>query len=477
MCRLWLTVGALILAACQPAKISGNSGSPGRGRVGHGQRRQRCSGGAAPGGSGPGLVLPDASAGGAPPPPPPATTCATDVHRAEKVPLDLLLLVDTSDSMNELSGMQSKWQLTRQALRSFVDDPGSQGLGVGLLFFPPTMPPAETSCQQDTECAAVSGTAPRPCRRQGWCFAPGLPVLTNRPCAPGLVSPFNCPAGMQCRPQGRCPGGATCAEGSPCEGGGACAVTPGTCYVTGGGCNRSQYDPLTVAIEPLPAQAGALAAALSAREPDGLTPMTVATDAALAALAARTTSQPGRRSALVLATDGLPTGCGNSETVDSVVNRLQQSAPGIPTYVVGVFAMDELAQAQPALERFAMAGGTRKPFILTTGDDLGQRLLEALKEIRGLAVACDYALPAMQAGIDFMKVNVRTTSQGQTTDLGYVASPDRCTDRGGWYYDPPPGPGTKPARLVLCPASCAKLRGDAAAQVDLVFGCATRTID
>jgi hypothetical protein len=339
------------------------------------------------------------------------------------------------------------------------------------------MPPAQTTCQQDSECMAVSGTAPRPCRKSGWCFAPGLPLLTNRPCAPGLVTPFNCPAGMQCRPQGQCPGGAICAEGSPCDGGGACQVKAGSCYQSGGGCNRTEYSPLTVAIEALPGQAGALGTALAMREPDGLTPTTVAADAALTALVARATSHPGRRAALVLATDGLPTGCGNSETVDSVVNRLQQSAPGIPTYVVGVFAMDEVAMARPALDRFATAGGTRTPFILTTGSDLNQRLLEALKEIRGLAVACDYALPAMQAGIDFMKVNVRTTSQGQATDLGYVATPDRCTDRGGWYYDPPLGPGTKPARLVLCPASCARLRGDAAAQVDLVFGCATRTID
>jgi hypothetical protein len=416
------------------------------------------------------------------PTPPTPTTCATEVHRAEKVPLDLLLLVDTSDSMNELSGTQSKWQLTRQALRTFVDDPGSQGLGVGLLFFPAATPPSQIPCQQDLQCVGVSGSVFRACRKQGWCFAPGLPVLTNRPCAPGLISPFNCPAGMQCRPQGRCPqGGADCTEGAPCEGGGVCQVKPGTCAVMGGGCDQSQYDQLTVPIEPLPGQAAAVATALMRREPDGLTPMAAASEAALLKLAARATSQPGRRAALVLATDGLPTGCGDRESVDAVVARLQQAraaAPGIPTYVVGVFAMDDVAEARPALERFAVAGGTRTPFILTTGDDLAQRLLEALKEIRGQAVACEYTIPAPQAGtIDFTKVNVRTDSQGQAQDLGNVASADRCTDRGGWYYDPPPGMGNMPARLVLCPSTCAKLRGDPAARVDLLFGCATRTID
>ena len=57
---------------------------------------------------------------------------------------------------------------------------------------------------------------------------------------------------------------------------------------------------------------------------------------------------------------------------------------------------------RPLLERFAMAGGTRAPFILTTGDDLGQRLLAELEEIRGQAVACAYSIPRPQAGsIDF----------------------------------------------------------------------------
>jgi hypothetical protein len=482
-----LLAAAALAAGCQPARISGgNSGGSGPGAGGNGATGAGAPGGSAgspaPTGGVPGLNLPDAGPGGANPTPPPAMTCATDVHRAEKVPLDLLLLVDTSDSMNQLSGMQSKWQLTRQALRSFVEDPGSQGLGVGLQFFPASAPPVQARCQQDIECAAVSGTAARPCRKLGWCFAPGLPVLTNRPCAPGLVSPFNCPAGMTCQPQGLCPaGGAACVAGAPCEGGGACQITPGSCAVIGGGCNRSQYEQLAVPIAPLPGQAGALATALAAREPDGQTPMTVAADATLSALAARAAAQPGRRAALVLATDGLPTGCGNGETIDGVVARLQQaraSTPAIPTYVVGVFAAAEVAEARPALERFATAGGTGTPFILATGQDLGQRLLEALQEIRGLAVACDYALPAAQAGaIDINKVNVRTTSQGQPADLGYVGAADRCTDRGGWYYDPPPGMGTRPARLVLCPASCARLRGDPAAQVDLVFGCATRTIE
>src|SRR5262245_33512162 len=71
---------------------------------------------------GPGLSIPDA--GPAAPPPAPET-CASEVHTATKLPLDLLLLVDASASMDELSGTQSKWNRMRAALGAFVNDPAS----------------------------------------------------------------------------------------------------------------------------------------------------------------------------------------------------------------------------------------------------------------------------------------------------------------------------------------------------------------
>src|SRR3954452_21886273 len=48
------------------------------------------------------LGLPDAS-NATPPPPPGPQVCARDVHRAEKTPVDLVLVVDASDSMDQLS--------------------------------------------------------------------------------------------------------------------------------------------------------------------------------------------------------------------------------------------------------------------------------------------------------------------------------------------------------------------------------------
>ena len=65
--------------------------------------------------------------------------------------LDLLFLVDISGSMEESAGAQSKWVALRGALETFFGDPKSEGLGVGLTFFPP---PARR-CTLDEECGAA----------------------------------------------------------------------------------------------------------------------------------------------------------------------------------------------------------------------------------------------------------------------------------------------------------------------------------
>jgi hypothetical protein len=472
---LLLAAGTLACQAPAVQSISGAGGGGGKPGATGGQ-----GGGTNPQGMPP-QAFPD---GGAP-----STTnpggmeCAREVHAAERVPVDLVLLVDASGSMDQASGTQTKWQRSREALGAFVRDPASAGLGVGMTFFPGDPPDQMRECARDDDCAGLSEPVAGSCRTSGYCFAPGVPLLTNRTCSTGaIINIFNCPAGMMCKARGQCAqSGAPCVQGSTCPGGAAdkCETTAGRCRPRDEGCEVSQFGKLDVDIGDLPGRAGAITAALMARMPDGATPMTRAVDSALTALAARQMSQPQRRSVLVLATDGQPSGCGDTQNVDTVAARLEQGArmpTPILTYVVGVFSPAEIAEAQPALERFAAAGGTMSPFILATGDDLTQKLLDALKAIRGLSVACEYSIPQPATGsIDFGKVNVRTTSQAGPDEPGHVTSADRCSAQGGWYYDPPPTAGD-PKRLILCPATCARLRADPSARVDLVFGCATVVI-
>jgi hypothetical protein len=57
------------------------------------------------------------------------------VTRGQPTPLDLFVAMDQSGSMNDDVGGDSKWDLVVKALQSFVDDPQSEGIGIGIQYF------------------------------------------------------------------------------------------------------------------------------------------------------------------------------------------------------------------------------------------------------------------------------------------------------------------------------------------------------
>jgi hypothetical protein len=58
--------------------------------------------------------------------------CGTDRRKAEKQPVDMVIGLDTSFSMD----FDAKWTNVRDALKAFVGNPAYADLGVGLQFFP-----------------------------------------------------------------------------------------------------------------------------------------------------------------------------------------------------------------------------------------------------------------------------------------------------------------------------------------------------
>jgi hypothetical protein len=74
--------------------------------------------------------------------------------------------------------------------------------------------------------------------------------------------------------------------------------------------------------------------------------------------------------------------------------------------------------------------------------------------------------------LDYAAVNVQVTSSDGSDVLYYVASADDCGRRGGWHYDVSPATAA-PTKVVLCPASCEALQGDASVSVELALGCNT----
>ncbi len=471
-----LLAGLLLAqAGCGDQKVSPGGGQTGR-----------------PAGGVPGFQLPDAG----PTPPasaPPNRQCVEESHQAESLPLDLLLLVDSSGSMNAAVGASSKWVMVGNALRAFIHDPRSAGLGMGLQFFPASS--LDRPCLTDADC----GGGMFQCMNKSVCAGPGAPSpgvvcnFTPRVSAPGLppvpipVIPgtATCSASTKCVLAGLC--SATADEctniGEPCPaGGGTCEEIPRICRTAMqfDQCEPVNYQKAAVAIAPLPMAEVPLTRALASRIPNGDTPMAAAVAGALGQLRAQLAADPRRKAVLVLASDGVPSDCPGAAAsvaridIVSALGEAFKGTPSIRTYVIGVFSAGEMASSGAVMDRFAAAGGTDKAFVVSTSNDLTQRLQESLDHIRGAALACEYQIPTPSTGrIDFGQVNVRYTGLAGPENIPYVERPERCDPaRGGWYYDTPPGQGV-PTRILMCDATCRRFTAETSARVELVFGCAT----
>jgi hypothetical protein len=415
-------------------------------------------------------------------------TCAEQVHAAQPVPVDLLLLVDGSSSMGEaVAGGRSKQVLVRDALISFVKDPRSTGLGIGLQYFPL---PQWTECGSDADCGPFDSSAGKPewwgCRPRTVCAPPKAPLGTAvNICAPASAAE-DCSGGTSCVPLGYCAAsGWPCFNvGDACQSGRANDVCKAFPRVCNGSqiCNARLFRELAIPISDLPGAAGALTIELAAREPSGATPMGPAIEAYLAHLAERATTHPGRTAALVLATDGVPQGCGPADQIATIAGRLSAAAaarPAVTTYVIGVIdKADPNVGPGQALAQLATAGGTGAPFLLSPAADLTQTFLAALEQIRGRALPCEFSISKNDVSmVDFGRVNLRFRGASGDRDILYVGKADRCDPmRGGWYYDVDPMTGT-PTRVITCPATCAALKSDVQGRIDLRFGCKTRVIE
>jgi hypothetical protein len=414
--------------------------------------------GGAPGGAG---------SGGGPPLPP---GCVNHTILGERLPIDLYLMVDSSASMlQKTADGISKWDAIRSALSSFFTQPQSAGIGVGLQFFPRVAAGSARECTSDAACGAHG-----PCFGIRTCS--GLSYI--EPCA----TDADC-GGKSCVPFGYCaalkdfctPVGAPCANGADtCAG-----IVEGYCLGRDS-CAAGDYGAPAVPIAQLPGAAAPLEAALAAQRPDGYTPTSAALAGALDHARPLARASTGRKVAVVLATDGLPTSCQPRDigAVAAIAGRAFAETPPLPTFVIGVFAPEEQGAAAN-LNLIAQSGGTTAARLVNANRNVAQSFLAALDEIRATAVACEIKMPTTspQGAIDYDDVNVRFTSGGgQEITIPNVADAAACSPtQGGWYYDVDPTKGV-PTRILTCDRTCALLRGDSKGRLDIVVGCKTIVI-
>jgi len=305
-------------------------------------------------------------------------TCAEVSRKAELPPLDMLLALDTSYSMD----FNQKWPAVKAALKVFATDPSFASVGVGLQYFP--------------------------LRAQ---------------------------------------------------------------------CSAEDYAVPAVPIGPLATAAGDIITSLDKQRMSGGTPMVPMLTGAITYAREWASQHTGRKTVVVMATDGIPdssclaplgTTLPNTLTnVVTVVTDGVTSSPSIPTFVIGV------GTEPTALDQIAKAGGTNKAFLVDVNKDIQKDFLAALNDIRR-ELACEFQIPPPPSGetvIDYSAVNVRYTNGSTVETFVYVKDKASCSSAPdkGWYYDSP----SKPTKIVLCEETCKKVQYHDNSRIDVLFGCRT----
>lgn len=406
--------------------------------------------------------------------------CATETKQADALPLDIHIMLDASGSMMSRTGANgtgpTKWSAVKDALKGFIGDGKSAGIGVGLQIFPIVHAGAPATCTSDADCTPGG---------YGNCFLKACEYTTNGALLP-CDSAADCPGNAACLPIHECKQGpfvlGNCLAGSSMPGltcsNNCSALTQSTCAKKE--CFLDDYDDARVPIAALPGNAGTLTSNIDGipNPPQtALTPTSIAVEGGLAYAKQHKTANPGHAVVMVLATDGLPTRCTPYDSAAIASTAAAAVGAGVKTFVIGVFDQANAATGKTNLDAIAAGGGTSKAFIISSGGNVTAEFQKALDQIRGASLPCDYTLPKPTSGTaDYTKVNVQYTSPtGQATVYPQVpGGAGACGGQTGWYYDVDPASGT-PTKIILCPASCdaVKAGSGAGAKVDVLLGCQT----
>lgn len=200
----------------------------------------------------------------------------------------------------------------------------------------------------------------------------------------------------------------------------------------------------------------------------GNTPLSAALEGGLLWATNHLAAHPSEKAAVVLVTDGEPEACNQNPAYIVSLAQAAHDSAGVVTFAIGLPGANE-----GLMNDIALAGGTGQAIMVGSGNEQ-QELRDALSAVRGNTVACEFLVPDQVGGqqVDPTRVNVFYTP-GQSAEsqlIGQVGGVGDCTPtQPAWYYDDP----TNPTRVVFCEFTCAAIRSDPDAQIDVLFGCST----
>jgi hypothetical protein len=340
--------------------------------------------------------------------------CVGTSFAAEPVPLDIFVMLDQSGSMNLSAGNgMSRWESVKAAITSFVQQPATAGIGMGIQYFGLGQPSVAgcyvIECTSDADCINGCG----PCNSSGVCSSQYNPDVDS--------------------------------------------------------CDPLDYAWADVPIQQLPGVGNFIIGSMTMHAPGTNTPTAPALEGAIHYAKVWAQKNPGHIVVVALATDGEPSECDTDPmNLDLIAAAGFGEAPSIKTFVVGV------GPALQLLDGIAAAGGTTTAFHVDLDAAATSHFLDALNTIRGAALGCTYQIPPPPVGMteDFGRVNVDYTpgdGSPQRT-LPKVMDEAHCPASGdGWYYDDE----AAPTEIILCDATCGVVQKDLTAKIDVVLGCLT----
>jgi hypothetical protein len=309
----------------------------------------------------------------------PGSQCLGETHQAERIGLDMFVMLDISGSMLEtlplvslLAPPLTKWDAVRESLETFVQDGETADIGVGLQYFPQVNEDVPLSCATNDECGAfgpcsnsicvvedeldIGGGDPpvtffRAGETQDACSADSDCAGDDEGCRT-MIGACVFPVGAIGNADGAFvnvgetedqPVLALCNEPADCEGlplteceelgvctlelvgctfSVGCPLGAGDCVPFPYGCadqtscDETRYSAPAVPISSGPTRSGDVIASLRAQVPQGQTPTGPALGGALEQARLWAEQHPDRQVVTVLATDGFPTTCDPLEIPD-----------------------------------------------------------------------------------------------------------------------------------------------------------------
>jgi len=242
-------------------------------------------------------------------------------------------------------------------------------------------------------------------------------------------------------------------------------------------CDGSAVGAPAVTLRAIPASSTEFVSALNGATPNGSYTTTEGAIRGMNAFTANAANRSATRTmAQILITDGAPTACTltDNPSLAALIDG-QRTRQAVNTYVVGMTGanytnLEALATAGGApVHTNLCAPGASSCRYYDVGAGSAAAFSQALRDIQLAAVGCTYNLPTPARGVlDPDRARVSYVSSATTLDLPRVTNAAACPASGnGWYYDN----NTNPSALRLCTSTCNIVRGDASAQIRVLFGC------